>query len=107
MNTLVRRSNELVSTGPDRATGRALAKVEQQTSVELALIEQAVALQDGRIQALGIVARRAMEEVAMISQFEQQFATLVPLATTRLQAIGDTMAFSAANIVADTGRRVG
>jgi hypothetical protein len=56
--------------------------------------------------AVGYVGKKAMQEVALISQLEQQLSTLVPLATSRLQAIGDITALSAAEIVSDTVRKV-
>ena len=56
--------------------------------------------------AVGYVGKRAMHEVAMISQLEQQLSALVPMATARLQAIGDMVALEAADVVADTVRRV-
>jgi hypothetical protein len=38
---------------------------------------------------------------------EQQLASMVPLAASRLQAIGDMVALAAVDIVADTRRQVG
>lgn len=89
-----------------RAIGRALARVGIDTNVGLARIEQAAELQVGRVQAVGYVGKKAMQEVALVSQLEAQLSTLVPMATGRLQAIGDMTALEAADIVASTVRRV-
>jgi hypothetical protein len=89
-----------------RPAGRALSRLDDQTEVGIALIESQAELQATRVMAVSYVGKRAMHEVAMVSQLEQQLATLVPMATGRLQAIGDMVALSAADVVADTVRRV-
>jgi hypothetical protein len=88
------------------STGRALSRLDERTQFGLAEIEAQAELQAARTAAVGYVAKRAMQEVAMLSQMELQLATLVPLATGRLQAIGDMAALEAAEIVGDTVRRV-
>ena len=47
-----------------------------------------------------------MQANALVSQLEGQLAQLVPLATTRLQAIGDMTALATVEIVQDTVRRI-
>jgi len=89
-----------------RVMGRALARVSMETDVSLARIEQAAELQVGRVQAVGYVGKKAMQEVALVSQLEAQLATHVPLATGRLQAIGDMVALEAADVVSQTVRKV-
>jgi hypothetical protein len=89
-----------------RAVGRALARLGLETDVGLARIEQAAELQVGRVQAIGYVGKKAMQEVALVSQLEAQLSTLVPMATGRLQAIGDMTALEAADIVSQTVRQV-
>lgn len=105
--------NEIVASGGrgavrmrSRFAGRALAQVDSRTEIGLAQIESQAELQAGRVMAVSYVGKRAMHEVAMISQLEQQLAALVPMATARLQAIGDMVALEAADVVADTVRRV-
>jgi hypothetical protein len=95
-----------LSSRGSRYRGRALARLDAQTDFALAEIESKAEIQAARVLAVSYVGKRAMHEVAMISQLEQQLATLVPVATTRLQAIGDMVALSAAELVADTIRRV-
>jgi hypothetical protein len=89
-----------------RAASRALARLESQTGFGLAKIEQAAELQVGCVQAIAYVGKRAMQEVALLSQMEANLAALVPMATSRLQAIGDMVALEAADVVASTVRKV-
>jgi hypothetical protein len=71
-----------------------------------ARIEAAADIQATRTDAIAYVARRGMQNVAMLSQLEQQLATLVPMASGRLAAIGDMAAVAIAEVVTDTARRV-
>lgn len=95
---LERREGRLVS--------RSLDHLEAQTDLGLARIEQAAELQVGRVRAVVYVGKRAMQDVALISQLEVQLSSLVPMATSRLQAIGDMVTLEAADVVADTVREV-
>ena len=106
MSNIVSASNHSIARRQSRYTGRALARLDGQTEIGIAEIESQAEIQATRVMAVGYVGKRAMHEVAMVSQLEQQLATLVPMATGRLQAIGDMVALSAADVVADTVRRV-
>jgi DNA-binding ferritin-like protein len=72
----------------------------------MARINQAADLQAERVAAVGYVGKRAMHEVAMLSQLEQQLSALVPMATARLQGMGDLSALAMAEVVGETVRRV-
>lgn len=89
-----------------RYAGRTLSRLDTQTDIEVAKIDQAAEIQATRASAVGYVAKRAMQEVAMLSQMEAQLSMLVPLAVSRLQAIGDIAAMSQAEVVSQTVRRV-
>lgn len=89
-----------------RTASRSLERLEMQTDLGLARIEQAAELQVGRIRAVVYVGKKAMQEVALLSQLEGQLSTLVPLAASRLQAIGDLVTLEAADVVAETVREV-
>ena len=106
MSNIVPAGNAGISPRQSRITGRVLARIDSQTEVGLAEIESQAELQVGRVIAVAYVGKRAMHEVAMLSQLEVQLATLVPMATSRLQAIGDMVALEAADVVSDTVRRV-
>jgi alpha-D-ribose 1-methylphosphonate 5-triphosphate synthase subunit PhnI len=106
MSNLVPAGTNYIATRQNRYKGRALARIDDQTDIGLAQIESQAELQVGRVMAVGYVGKRAMHEVALVSQLEQQLATLVPLATSRLQVLGDIVALEAADVVADTVRKV-
>jgi hypothetical protein len=106
MSSIVPAGSSVLANRQSRCTGRALARIDSRTEVGLAEIESQAELQVGRVMAVTYVGKRAMQEVAMLSQLEGQLAALVPLATSRLQAIGDMVALEAAEVVADTVRRV-
>ena len=89
-----------------RLTRRAVGVVRHNGVVEATRIETNAELQALRVQGVGYVAKTAMQEVAMVSQLEQQLAQLVPMATSRLQAIGDITAMAMAEVVSETGRRL-
>ena len=89
-----------------RLVGRELSRLEGLGRVELARINLQTDLQAERVAAIGYVGKRAMHEVALVSQLEQQLSALVPMATGRLQALGDMTALGMADVVSDTVRRV-
>jgi len=107
MSSIVPARGTNVVRRESRYTGRALARIDSQTEIGLAQIESKAELQAGKVMAVSYVGRRAMHEVAVISQLEQQLSTLVPMATSRLQAIGDMVALAAADVVANTVWQVG
>lgn len=85
---------------------RGLARLEDHSLLGRAEIETAASLQAAKADALGAVAGRAMQDVALLSQMEQQLAQTVPLASGRLAAIADAAALSMTGIVADTACRL-
>jgi hypothetical protein len=89
-----------------RQVSRELARLDARGQIELARISQQANLQAERVAAVGYVGKRAMHEVAMLSQLEVQLSALVPSATPRLQGIGDLTALSMADVVSETVRRV-
>lgn len=89
-----------------RQVSRELARLNAQGLVSLARINQQADLQAERVAAVGYVGKRAMHEVAMLSQLEVQLSMLVPSAIPRLQALGDLSALAMADVVSETVRRV-
>lgn len=95
--------------GITQASGRQsrqLSRIADFTVVEVARASALADLESARLDALQQVAGRAMHGVAMVSQLEQQLAQVVPIATSRLQAIGDFHALATAEIVSNTPRRL-
>src|SRR6267154_615695 len=89
-----------------RAVSRELARLDGSGRLEMARINQQADLQAERVSAVGYVGKRALHEVAMLSQLEVQLSCLVPSATPRLQGIGDLTALAVADVVSETVRRV-
>lgn len=82
-------------------TGRALSRLAGEAEIGSSLINYKADLAETGQAGLDRVARRGMFGVAEISQTEAQLAQLVPLATSRLQAIGDAHALGTVAIVMD------
>lgn len=85
-----------------RRVGRSLSRLEGQSALDTARVDYVAELQAAKVEASAQVAGRAMQAVALVTQLEQQLAQTVPLAASRLQAIGDMAALAAADVVADT-----
>lgn len=106
MSDIVAARGYVPATRWSRNTSRALARLDSDTEISLSVVESKAEIQAAKAMAVSYVGKRAMHEVAMVSQLEQQLSTVVPMATSRLQAIGDMVALSAAEVVAETLYRV-
>jgi hypothetical protein len=89
-----------------RQLSRALGSLSAGVSLERARIEAAAEVQALRVDAVTYVGKRAMQDVAMLTRLEQQLALMTPLASGRLQAIGDITAIEVTEVVSDTLRQV-
>lgn len=89
-----------------RQVNRTLGTLDAQTRLEAAHIKQAAELQAVRAHAVAYVGKRAMHDVALLSQLEHQLSALVPMAAGRLQAIADMTSLGVAEVVSDTVRQV-
>lgn len=85
-----------------RQLGRALARVEDDTAVKVAQVDARADIQAAQVDAVAAVAQRAMQGVAFVSQMEQQLGQTVPLAVTRLHAVGDLATLAMGQVVTDT-----
>jgi hypothetical protein len=106
MSNLIPANSRSLNRTETRTLSRALNVVSHNCDVGLARTDAEAELQGARMMAVSYVGGRALEQVALVTQMEQQLATLVPLATSRLQAVGDMVALMAAEVVADTVRRI-
>jgi hypothetical protein len=95
-----------VATRQARQIGRELSRLDGRGRLEMARIDQQADLQSERVSAIAYVGKRAMHEVAMLSQLEVQLGAIVPSATPRLQGIGDITALAMADVVSETIRKV-
>lgn len=104
MSALDRPTSRSLSLSPTavRRVSRGLSQLDGQAVLEHARIEQLAELQAAKVEAAAQVGGRAMQAVAVVTQLEQQLAQTVPLATSRLQAIGDIVSLAATEIVIDT-----
>jgi hypothetical protein len=77
-----------------------------QTALEVARIEAVAETQSAKVDAVAEVTTRAMTNIALVSQLEQQLVQMVPLSCSRLQALGDIGALATAEVLTDTTRRL-
>jgi hypothetical protein len=105
MNEMTRYSGG-IARRESRRVSRELARLDGVGQLELARINQQADLQAERVSAVSYVGKRAMHEVAMVSQLDCQLSALVPAAIPRLQGIGDLTALAMADVVSQTVRKV-
>ncbi len=87
--------------------GKEVARLAATTELTTMEVNAAAVIEHVRLGAIDAVASRAMQGVAMVTQLEQQLTQTVPLAASRLQALGDMHALAVANEVASLSRRLG
>jgi hypothetical protein len=97
---------EILPTRQARSVGRQLARMSASTDLRVRGIENESDIQASKVEAVGYVGKRAMFVVGSVTQAEQQLGQMFPMAVSRLQAIGDMVAYSATEIVADTQMRL-
>lgn len=90
-----------------RRISRGLSRLAVETGLAVAGVEARAEIDAAVIDGIAYVGQRAMQDVALLTQLEQQLAAAVPLAASRLQAIGDMTALGMADVVAGTARRLG
>lgn len=103
MSDLVRRSSGFRE---DRRLGRDLARLDANTRVSIAVVEQEANVQTARLHGLGYVGKQALHEAAILSETEQQLCRLVPEAAGRLTAIADMTTLGLAEIVTQTAHKL-
>lgn len=89
-----------------RGSGSMLAAIETRATLKRMQIAQEAAIHADMADAIGAVAGRAMQDVALLSQMEQQLAQTVPMASGRLALIADSAALSLAEVVHDAAYRL-
>jgi hypothetical protein len=85
---------------------RDLNRISDAVDVEVATTIAKTEIELTNLDGLQAITGRAMQGVAITTQLEQQLATAVPLAASRLQAIGDMHALASADVVAGAPRRL-
>jgi hypothetical protein len=102
MNSIDRYRSTAVGLVQSRQLGRALARIEDNTAVQVAQVDAVADIQAAQVDAVAAVAQRAMQGVAFVSQIEQQLGQAVPIAVTRLQAVGDLATLAMGQVVTDS-----
>jgi hypothetical protein len=103
---LTRVTNQLPAMRPSRQLMKGLGRIGEGTSIGLARIDQKVDLQIGRVEGLAAVGGVGLQAVAATTQLEQQLTQMVPLAASRLEAIGNMIALGITGVIADTTRQL-
>ncbi len=85
---------------------REVARLTAATELATLEVGAAAVIEQVRLDAIDAVASRAMQGVSLVTQLEGQLAQAVPLAASRLQAIGDMHALTVAGEVASLSRRL-
>jgi len=102
MNTIDRYGAAVASRGLSHQLGRSLVRIEDNTAVHIAQVETRADIDASKIDAVTVVAQRAMQGVAFVSQIEQQLGQAVPIAVSRLQAVGDLATLAMGQVVTDS-----
>jgi hypothetical protein len=106
MGQLERYTNAGTAPSGWSKAGRDLARIVTSTEVAVSRVASQASLENARLDAIDGVAARGLQGVAMVTQLEQQLAQAVPLAASRLQAIGDMHALTTAQEMASFTRRM-
>lgn len=106
MSNIQRSQNFRPAMGLSRQAQRNLAQLDEQTEYAVAVVQATAEVQAAKVDAVGFVAQRAMQDVAFLSQVEQTLGQMVPLAVSRLQAIGDLATLGIGQVVTDTVTRL-
>lgn len=93
-------------TQQNRALSAQLEQLELGTYVDVARIERIAASQSTKVDAVMRVALTAQQDVALLSQAEQQLGQLAPAAVPRLQLIGNAATVAVAEIVHETAQKL-
>ena len=85
---------------------RDLVRLAASTELAVAHVDAVAEVEQTKVHALQRIANQAMQGVALVSQTEQQLSQIVPIAASRLQAIGDIHALATADMVTQVPRRL-
>lgn len=98
--------NSGLSRADGRRLSREMAQLNGSAQLGIAHVEARAEIQAAKADAVAVVAQRALQDTAMLTQLEQQLAQAVPLAASRLQSIGDMAALGMADVITDTVMRL-
>jgi len=102
MNTSQHLPSSRGGTGLSRQTQRSLTRLDEQTEIAVAVVQAEADISASKVDAVGHVAQRAMQDVVFLSQIEQMLGQSVPLSAGRLRAIGDLATLGIGQVVTDS-----
>ncbi|MGA8726011.1 MAG: hypothetical protein WB565_13315 [Acidimicrobiales bacterium] len=85
---------------------RSLERIDRQTDVQLALVQQQVETETAKVDGALRVAGKAAQGVAVLSQIEQQLTETVPTATSRVAFVVDRTVLEIGEMVTDACYRL-
>lgn len=94
------------STSLVRTHGRQLDRIDAQTDIELAIVQQTVETEAAKLDGALRVAGKAAQGVAVLSQIEQQLTETVPTATSRVAFVVDRTVLEIGEMVTDACYRL-
>lgn len=94
------------ATGLTRYHSRQLDRIEEQTDLELAVVQQTVEIETAKVHGALRVAGKAAQGVAVLSQIEQQLTDTVPTATSRVAFVVDRTVLEIGEMVTDACYRL-
>jgi hypothetical protein len=97
------RGSQLPTRG-GRQLGRSLARLQANTSFEVAQVRAAEAIEVARIEAIGSVSTIALMETSNLAVAEAVLAQRAPHAAGRLQYVAETGTFAMTQVVAKLDR---
>lgn len=107
MSTNQHLPNVRAATGLSRQTQRSLIRLDERTEIAVAVVQAEADVQAAKVDSVGFVAQRAMQQVAFVSQVEQTLGQTVGIAASRLRAIGDLATLGIGQIVTESVYRLG
>ncbi len=97
-------SNNLPALRDGHQLGRSLNRLEARTSLEVARVRAAEAVEAAKVEAIGLVSTVALMETAHLSAAEAVLVQRTPHAAGRLRHVADTGTIAMAQVVARLDR---
>ena len=88
--------------GISRQAGRALNRMENATTVEIARVNSRGDVHASKVDVVSDVTQRALQGAAFLTQVEAQLGAAVPMAVSRLEGIANIGALGLSQLVMDT-----
>jgi hypothetical protein len=107
MSDIIPFNSQLPAYGGNRKLGRALARLERDTTVELARTHAVEMVEAAKVEAIEAVGHVGLSSVAALSAAELFYAERDPHAIARLKYTADTASCAIAQRIDRLNRRLG